>query len=40
VYKGDFTTFMGGDSDHETIFYSKIKEFCTVLRAEMVLDLF
>jgi hypothetical protein len=31
VFNGTFMTFVGGDSDHETVFYSKIKDFFTVL---------
>ncbi len=26
VFKGTFMTFVGGDSDHQTVFHSKIKE--------------
>jgi len=29
-------TFVGGDSDHETVFYSKIKDLLTVLGVEML----
>jgi hypothetical protein len=31
VFKGTFMTFVGGDSDHSTVFYAKIKELFTVL---------
>jgi hypothetical protein len=30
VFKGTFMTFVGVDSDHYTVFYSKIKELFTV----------
>jgi hypothetical protein len=30
-------TFVGGDNDHELVFFSKIKELFTVLGVEMLL---
>ncbi len=32
VFKGNFLTFVGGGSDHYTLFYFNIKELFTVLR--------
>jgi hypothetical protein len=31
VFKGTLMMFVGGDSDHSTVFYSNIKELFTVL---------
>jgi hypothetical protein len=32
LFKGTFMTFVGGDSDHQTLLYFTIKELFTVLR--------
>jgi hypothetical protein len=36
LLKANFMTFVGGDSDHYTLFYFNVKELFTVVRVKML----